>query len=70
MTLHLYQSLNMGDDLMIGLLQLVDDPIFIPISQLEQSRESRQMEADMKAGRKGHLRIEEGRKVKGRVSLK
>ena len=48
------------------ILQLVDDPIFIPIEQLElkngKPAEFSQVMKDMMARKSGHLRIEKGRK--------
>ena len=52
-------------------LQLVDDPIFIPIEQLEQKggkpAEFSEVVREMKAGKTGHLRIKKARKGLGKV---
>ena len=54
-----------------SLFQLVDDPIFIPIEQLEQKdgkpEEFSSVVQDIKAGKTGHLRIEKGRKAVHKV---
>ena len=55
-------------------VQLVDDPIFIPVSQLEQDKDGHpaefsKVEADMKAGKTGHLHIQKARKGRRKVSF-
>lgn len=53
-------------------IQLVDDPIFIPIEQLEQDKNGEPAEfsnvvKDMKAGKTGYRKIHKARKGKGKV---
>ncbi len=53
---------------------MVDDPIFIPILQLEQDKKGHpagftQVYKDMQAGKTGHLRIEKGRRGRGKVGV-
>ncbi len=53
--------------------QLVDDPIFIPIEQLEQKGGKpaafSEVVSEMKAGHTGHKRIENARKGRGKVGV-
>ena len=56
------------------LLQLVDDPIFIPILQLEMDKkghpaEFAQVVKEMQLGKTGHLRIEKARSGRGKVGM-
>ncbi len=47
----------------------MEDPIFIPIEQLEQDKEGfSQIVMDMVAGKTGSLRVEQARKGRGKVS--
>jgi hypothetical protein len=53
-------------------LQLVNDPIFIPVEQLEQDKDGRPAKfsdvvRDMKASRTGNLVVPRARKGKGKV---
>ena len=55
-------------------LQLLEDPIFIPINQLEQNKKNQPeefsvVEKAMRAGKQGSLRIEKAPGGKPRVSV-
>ena len=56
------------------LFQLVDDPIFIPILQLEMDKKGHPAEfatvvKEMQLGKTGHLRIEKARSGRGKVGM-
>ena len=56
----------------IGRLQLVNDPIFIPIEQLEMNKDGQPVEfldvmREMKAGHTGSITVPRARKAKGKV---
>ena len=57
------------------MLQLLEDPIFIPIQQLEKNTETNEpeefseIERNMKLGKEGSLRIEKAKDGKPRVGM-
>jgi len=59
--------------MMCDTCQLVNDPIFIPIEQLEMNKDGQPVEflniiKEMKAGKTGSIKVPRARKGKGKVS--